>query len=122
MVKAMDDAIGQVMDALDRKGVLDETLVMFLNDNGGPSEAGGNLPYPELKRSYFEGGIRVPAVMRWPGRITAGSVSDSLMHVSEPVPYLRRPGRSGHRPRPALSMVSMSGKRSPTAPRAHARN
>ena len=86
MVKAMDDAIGQVMDTLDRKGVLDETLVMFLNDNGGGSEAGGNLPYRGLKRSYLEGGIRVPAVMRWPGRITAGSESDTVLHVSDLFP------------------------------------
>ena len=86
MVKAMDDAIGQVMDALERRGVLDETLVMFLNDNGGESEAGGNSPYRGLKRSYLEGGIRVPAVMRWPSRITAGSASDALMHVADLFP------------------------------------
>ena len=86
MVKAMDDAIGQVMDALERRGVLDETLVMFLNDNGGLSEAGGNSPYRGLKGSYLEGGIRVPAVMRWPSRITAGSASDALMHVADLFP------------------------------------
>ena len=86
MVKAMDDAIEQVMDALERRGVLDETLVMFLNDNGGESEAGGNSPYRGLKRSYLEGGIRVPAVMRWPSRITAGSASDALMHVADLFP------------------------------------
>ena len=86
MVKAMDDAIGQVMDALERRGVLEETLVMFLNDNGGESEAGGNSPYRGLKRSYLEGGIRVPAVMRWPSRITAGSASDALMHVADLFP------------------------------------
>ena len=86
MVKALDDAIGQVMDALERRGVLDETLVMFLNDNGGLSEAGGNSPYRGLKGSYLEGGIRVPAVMRWPSRITAGSASDALMHVADLFP------------------------------------
>ena len=86
MVKAMDDAIGQVMDALERRGVLDETLVMFLNDNGAGSEAGGNSPYRGLKRSYLEGGIRVPAVMRWPGKIPAGSESDALLHVVDLFP------------------------------------
>ena len=88
MVKAMDDAIGQVMDALERRGVLDETLVMFLNDNGGISEAGGNGPYRGLKSSYFEGGIRVPAVMRWPDQIAAGSESDALLHVADLFPTL----------------------------------
>ena len=88
MVKAMDDAIGQVVDALERRGVLDETLVMFLNDNGGEREAGGNSPYRGLKSSYHEGGIRVPAVMRWPDQISAGSESDALLHVVDLFPTL----------------------------------
>ena len=86
MVKALDDAIGKVVGALDSREVLDETLVMFLNDNGGPSEAGGNGPYRGQKGYYLEGGIRVPAALRWPGRITAGSVSDALLHVVDLFP------------------------------------
>ena len=86
MVKAMDDAIGEVLSALARRGVLDETLVMFLNDNGGMREAGGNGPYRGLKRSFLEGGIRVPAAMRWPDRITAGSENDALLHVADLFP------------------------------------
>ena len=82
----MDDAIGQVMDALDRKGVLDDTLVMFLNDNGGTQSAGWNEPYRGKKSGFYEGGIRVPAVLRWPGQIPAGSESDALLHVVDLFP------------------------------------
>ena len=86
MVKAMDDAIGEILNALDSRGVLDETLVVFLNDNGGTSDAGGNSPYRGEKSSYLEGGVKVPAAMRWPGRITSGSVSDALLHVADLFP------------------------------------
>ena len=82
----MDLAIGQVMDALEAKGVLDDTLVMFLNDNGGTSTAGWNAPYRGKKSEYHEGGIRVPAVLRWPGRIAAGSESAALLHAVDLFP------------------------------------
>ncbi|MDE0350594.1 MAG: sulfatase-like hydrolase/transferase [Gammaproteobacteria bacterium] len=82
----MDVAIGQVMDALEAKGVLDDTLVMFLNDNGGTSTAGWNAPYRGKKSEYHEGGIRVPAVLRWPGRIAPGSESAALLHAVDLFP------------------------------------
>ena len=84
--KVMDVAIGQVMDALERKGVLGETLVMFLNDNGGTESAGWNEPYRGKKSGFYEGGIRVPAVMRWMGEIPAGSESDALLHAVDLFP------------------------------------
>ena len=86
----MDVAIGQVMDALETKGVLDDTLVMFLNDNGGTSTAGWNAPYRGKKSEYHEGGIRVPAVLRWPGRIAAGSESAALLHAVDLFPTFAR--------------------------------
>ena len=85
-LKAMDDAIGQVLNALDDKGVLDDTLIMFLNDNGGTESAGWNAPYRGKKSDYYEGAMRVPAVIRWPGEITAGSESDALLHVVDLFP------------------------------------
>ena len=89
MLKGMDIAIGRVLDALERKDVLDDTLVIFLNDNGGSvrvSTQGLNSPYRGRKTNFFEGGIRVPAVMRWPGEIPAGSESDALLHVVDLFP------------------------------------
>ena len=90
MLAAMDVAMGQVIDALDRKGALDNTLIVFLNDNGGLVEAGENEPYRGLKGSYFEGGIRVPAALRWPGHIPSGSESDALLHVVDLFPTFAR--------------------------------
>ena len=84
--KAMDVAIGQVMAALDRRGVLDDTLVMFLNDNGGVDSAGWNEPWRGKKSSYYEGGIRVPAVLRWPRRIPPGTESAALLHAVDLFP------------------------------------
>ena len=82
----MDVAIGRVLDALQAKGVLDDTLVMFLNDNGGTSTAGWNAPYRGKKSEYHEGGIRVPAVLRWPGKIATGSENAALLHAVDLFP------------------------------------
>ncbi len=90
MLKAMDVAMGRVMDALDRKGALDDTLLVFLNDNGGGEGSGGNRPLRGEKGSFFEGGIRVPAALRWPGHIPAGSESDALLHVIDLFPTFAR--------------------------------
>ena len=88
MLKAMDDAIGTVLAALESKGVLDDTLVMFLGDNGDAPEAGtaSQSPYRGQKATYFEGGIRVPAVVRWPGQISAETESDALLHAVDLFP------------------------------------
>ena len=90
-VKALDDALGWVLGALESKGILDDTLIVYLNDNGGSSRAGGaeaNAPYRGLKGDFHEGGIRVPAAMRWPGRVPEGSESDALWHVVDVFPTL----------------------------------
>ena len=89
-VEAMDVAMGRVMDALDIKGILDDTLIMFLNDNGGTRKAGSNRPYRSTKGRYYEGGIRVPAVIRWPGRIPPRSQTDALLHVVDLFPTFAR--------------------------------
>ena len=91
MLSAMDDQIGGVMDELERQGVRENTLVVFLSDNG-PSRQSRNWLDGSLdwyyggssgaltghKFSLFEGGIRVPAIMSWPARIPAGQVLDGL--------------------------------------------
>jgi arylsulfatase A-like enzyme len=75
MIAALDDAIGRVLEALDRGGVAENTLVVFVSDNGGATYTGvpDNTPLAEGKFSGFEGGINVPFVARWPGRIAPGT-------------------------------------------------
>jgi arylsulfatase A-like enzyme len=79
MLVAMDDAIGRVLEALRRIGQENRTLVIFHNDNGGPITRNAvngsrNTPLRGSKCETFEGGIRVPMILRWPGVIEPGTV------------------------------------------------
>ena len=79
MVEAMDQAVGKVLDALDSAGVADRTLVIFTSDNGGLSTSEGspttNLPFRAGKGWLYEGGIREPVLIRWPGVTPKGAAS-----------------------------------------------
>ncbi|SHE48200.1 Arylsulfatase A [Fodinibius roseus] len=81
VVTAMDRAVGRVMESLDSLGIADNTFVFLYSDNGGfsePVEAGDqtNAPLRGYGNTYWEGGIRVPAFARWPGKIKPNSVID----------------------------------------------
>jgi arylsulfatase A-like enzyme len=75
MIASLDDAIGRVLAALERTGVAENTLVVFVSDNGGAAYTGipDNTPLADGKFGNFEGGINVPFVARWPGRIAPGT-------------------------------------------------
>ncbi len=85
MISALDDSVGQVLDTLQKEGLDKNTLVFFLSDNGGPSgdnEAMGentsrNNPFSGVKGDLLEGGIRVPYIVRWPGRLPAGATYEA---------------------------------------------
>lgn len=80
MTVSLDDGVGRVLGALKRLDLERDTVVVFLTDHGGdPTYGGSNLPLRGDKATLFEGGIKVPCIMRWPGRIKAGSESDSLL-------------------------------------------
>ena len=76
MVSAVDDGVGLVLDQLEKLNLSENTLVVFLSDNGGPENrnASDNGPLRGQKGDLFEGGIRVPMAMRWPNKIQASSV------------------------------------------------
>jgi arylsulfatase A-like enzyme len=77
MVESVDRGVGRILQTLDRLGLADNTIVIFTNDNGG-EWLSSNRPLFSRKWTVWEGGIRVPALIRWPGRIQAGRVSDQV--------------------------------------------
>ncbi len=77
MVERMDQGIGAVLDKLDEFNLRQNTLVVFSSDNGGHTWS-RNLPLRDFKSSLWEGGIRVPCLVRWPGVISAGATTSQV--------------------------------------------
>jgi arylsulfatase A-like enzyme len=102
MVTAMDDEIGKVIDALEKRKMRDNTLIIFQSDNGGPRSAkftgevdtskgtipADNGPYRDGKGMLYEGGTRVVALANWPGHIKPGTVVDQPIHMVDMYPTL----------------------------------
>lgn len=78
LIHNLDQSVGRVLDALDQRGLGEDTLVIFLSDNGGAlyTRATSNAPFQGGKFTLFEGGLRVPFSMRWPGHLPAGARYD----------------------------------------------
>jgi arylsulfatase A-like enzyme len=84
MITYLDSQVGQLLDRLDKLGIADNTVVLFSSDNGPHREGGGDPaffhssgPLRGIKRAMYEGGIRVPMIVRYPGHITAGKVDST---------------------------------------------
>lgn len=111
MVECLDDSVGQVRAALERTGQWDRTILIFLSDNGWvkrgnpkTAEAGSNGPFRGGKYELYEGGIRVPCIVRWPGVTRAGSLSGGASWFPDWFPTLTgKPTRDGIDLRTALS-------------------
>ncbi len=104
----MDHAIGRIIEAVENKGITEETLIVFISDNGGQQDwtatanqyemrhgpyevLGDNLPLRDWKGSLYEGGIRVPAAVYWPGRIGRSKVRQ-VVHAMDLMPTLAAVG------------------------------
>jgi arylsulfatase A-like enzyme len=94
VIMEIDWSVGEVMRALKRNGVDDETLVIFTSDNGPwlvyGDHAGSALPLREGKGTTFDGGMREPTLMRWPGRIPAGSVCSEMASTMDLLPTIAK--------------------------------
>ena len=97
MVVAMDAAIGRVLAALERTGAARDTIVVFTSDNGG-ERFSDMWPFTGQKGELLEGGLRVPALVRWPARVRAGSVCDQVAASMDWTPTLW--AAAGVAPRP----------------------
>jgi arylsulfatase A-like enzyme len=109
MITAMDDQIGRVVQALDKRGMRQNTIIIFHSDNGGnqsamlagESEVKGRLPadngpYRGGKGTLYEGGTRVVSLINWPGRIKPGTVVDEMIHVVDYYPSLLKLAGASH--------------------------
>src|SRR5207244_13210719 len=85
MTAAMDEAVGRVLEKLHSAGLEEKTLIFFFSDNGGPTMVGTtingsrNTPLRGSKRTTLEGGIRVPFVVQWKGKLPAGKTYDNAV-------------------------------------------
>ncbi|MGB0583211.1 MAG: sulfatase, partial [Limisphaerales bacterium] len=81
MIRSLDESVGRVLNQLENHGLSDDTIIMFTADNGGLIEQGNkvrvtsNLPVRNGKGSVYEGGVRVPGIIKWPGVVTGGQVN-----------------------------------------------
>ena len=95
MIESMDDAIGTLLDTIDRLKIADNTIIIFTSDNGGNmydrvegETPTSNSPLRGGKATLFEGGTRAPCVVVWPGVATAGSRSDAIVQSEDYYPTL----------------------------------
>lgn len=91
MLRSLDRSVGRIMEKLEAEGLADNTLVVFSSDNGAPGYIGLpglNAPYRGWKLTLFEGGIRVPMFISWPGHIPAGSRIDTPVAHIDVMPTL----------------------------------
>ncbi len=126
MIQSMDDAVGTLLDGLDRLKLADDTIIIFTADNGGNmyNEVDGttptsNRPLRGGKATMFEGGTRVPGVIVWPGIAAPGSRSDAIIQSEDYYPTLLEAlaiepeaGQpfDGHSILPALKGEALAGK------------
>jgi len=88
MIEGMDRSLGDIVENLKRNGVWENTIIIFMSDNGQPSQATLNKPLRGHKLLPYEGGIRVPLMVYWPGHVKAGSVNSQYVMVEDLFPTI----------------------------------
>ena len=95
MITRLDSEIGSIVAELEKQGIADDTIIMVSSDNGATYAGGVDYEFFEssgplrgLKGSLYEGGIRVPMIVRWPGRVAAGSTTDHVSAFQDVMPTL----------------------------------
>ena len=112
MVEGLDQSVGAVLAKLEQLGLADNTVVIFFSDNGGLSKNDtltSNLPLRGEKSTAFEGGVRVPLIVKWPGKTARGAVTeepvisvDFFPTILEMAGVVARPGTDGKSLAPLL--------------------
>src|SRR3984885_4398889 len=119
MIQAMDLQIGRVLEALEVKGLAENTIVIFTSDNGGERFA-DTWPFTGRKTELLEGGLRIPAIVSWPARIPQGRTTDQVAITMDWLPTLL--AAAGVSPDPAvppdgINLLPMLAQNAPVVPR-----
>lgn len=121
MVYAMDKGVGRILDALKKDGLDRNTIVVFLSDNGGAPEAPScNAPFRGAKRQHFEGGVRVPFIIKYPAdkRLLPGSVCRYPVSAVDLLPaLLKANGAQVPEKLDGKDILELVGSKKPPAPR-----
>jgi len=107
MLKSLDDAVGRITKAIDQNGLRDNTLLVFTNDNGPVLEE-MSKPYRGTKNTTFEGGVRQPAIIRWPGHTKPGTTKDGLMFISDFFPTFITLADGNHQQKKRIDGIDMT--------------
>ncbi|MEN3940545.1 sulfatase [Prosthecobacter sp. SYSU 5D2] len=111
VVEELDWSVGMILAAVEQAGVADNTLVIFMSDNGPflsyGNHAGVAAPLREGKLTSYDGGVRVPFIVRWPGKVLAGKVNDELFTAMDLMPTFMAWGEDAE---PATSTKTLDGK------------
>ncbi len=111
MVDFMDMSVGRVIALLESEGLTENTLVLFMSDNGGTHSGGAsNAPLKGQKGGYYEGGVRVPAIIKWPESIVSGEKSQRMITVLDLFPTLMQAANIDLQPTPLFDGRSMWGR------------
>ncbi len=86
MIEGMDKSLGDIINQLEKLGVKDNTIIVFMSDNGSPSQTPRNLPLRGHKITPYEGGIRVPMIVKWPGISQPGRVINDYLIIEDVYP------------------------------------
>ncbi len=112
MVSRLDREVGRLLDLLEELNLDEQTILFFTSDNGGQGGGGpdpeffqANRPLRGYKGMMYEGGLRVPMIVRWPGRIEAGAVSEHVWYFADVMPTLAE--LAGAEPPPGIDGISV---------------
>src|SRR5438034_1640703 len=88
MLESIDDSAGEIMTRLEKLNLSDHTFVVFMSDNGGERTVTDNLPLKAGKSFLYEGGLRVPCIVRWPHKMKPGTVCEEPIITHDLYPTL----------------------------------
>ncbi len=111
MVQSLDENVGRVLNKLDELGITDNTIVIFMSDNGGLSTSEGsptsNLPLRAGKGWLYEGGIREPMLVKWPGVVKAGNTCDEPVTSTDFYPTMLEMAGLARKPEQHVDGISL---------------